>query len=78
MLFERRQYKQFLVEENGFTYKGQFFEFSEIRHLSFCQVLTTQKQNFIKVGEANIKAAAKEREFDSLIRALEQRYKSSS
>ena len=52
-MFERTQYKKFQVKEHGFTYKDRFHDFSNIAHIFFERVQTTQKVNFATVGEAH-------------------------
>ena len=50
-MFQKNQYKKLQVEENGFSYKGQFHSFDEIKHILFERVITTERMNFMKVGE---------------------------
>ncbi len=52
-MFEKSQYKKFQVEENGFSYKGEFHEFNDISHIFFTRIHTTQRLNFMEVGEAD-------------------------
>lgn len=52
-MFEKSQYKKFSVEENGFSFKGDFHEFKHIAHIFFTRIHTTQRMNFVKVGEVD-------------------------
>ena len=50
-MFHKRQYKKIQIHETGFTYKGQSHSFEEIEHIFFERTITTQRMNFVKVGE---------------------------
>lgn len=52
MLFEKSQYNVFQVTADGFIHKGSSYRFDEITNLFFSRVMTTQRMNFVKVGEA--------------------------
>lgn len=51
MFFSSDQYKAFHVTDTGFSHKGSTYKFHEITDLFFSRVLTTQRLNFVKVGE---------------------------
>ena len=51
MLFETDRYNAFQITADGFNYKGSSYLFDEISHLFFSHVLTTQRLNFVKVGQ---------------------------
>ncbi len=52
-MFGKGQYKKFQVEANGFRYKGEFYKFDDIANIFFTRIHTTQRMNFMKVGEAD-------------------------
>lgn len=49
---QKSQFKHFkFTDEDGFLWKEEYVGFDAIRHLFFSWVRTTQRDNFIKVGE---------------------------
>ncbi len=52
-MFERCQYEKLQVEENGFSYEGEFHEFNDIAHIFFTRINTSQRLNFMKVGDVD-------------------------
>jgi curved DNA-binding protein CbpA len=44
-------FKNFRLEADSFYWKEKLFLVSEIKHLFFKRVLTTQRMNFVKVGD---------------------------
>ena len=50
-MFERSIYKKFELGNSGITYKDEYHDFSDIKHLHFERVVTTERVNFVKVGE---------------------------
>jgi hypothetical protein len=50
--FEKKQSRKFQRTDDGFVYKGTHHALSEIQHLFFNRVVTTQRMNFVKMGEA--------------------------
>ncbi len=51
-LFEKRQYKHFQAHPEGFVWQDTMFRFEQIVGLFFSRTITTQRMNFVKVGEA--------------------------
>ena len=52
-MFGRSQYKKFMLEGDVLHWKERTFPITAIKHLFFRRVLTTQRMNFVKVGEAH-------------------------
>ena len=50
--FEKNQSRKFQRTDDGFVYKCTHYALSEIQHLFFNRVVTTQRMNFVKMGEA--------------------------
>jgi hypothetical protein len=53
---EKRQYRKFLALPDGISWEGKSYPFSQIRHLAYARVLTTQKLNLVEIGEAESSA----------------------
>ena len=47
----KKLHKQFQLTDDGFVWKGECLGFDSIRHLAFAWIRTTQRSNFVKVGE---------------------------
>lgn len=46
-----KQIKNLQISEDGITYKKNNYSFHDIRHIFFARMRTTQRMNFVKVGE---------------------------
>ena len=52
-MFEHYQYKKFRIEGETIYWKNSSFPITIIKHIFFRRLLTTQRENLMKVGEAH-------------------------
>jgi len=52
-MLEGNQYKKFRIEGDAIHWKQKVFPIEDIAHLAYERLLTTQKMNLVKVGEAH-------------------------
>ena len=52
-MFGKRKDKQVVIADDGFTYRKNRYAFGDVRHLSFVRVMTAQRLNLVKIGEAD-------------------------
>lgn len=52
-MFGKSAYQQFSLSQDGFTHKGVRYFFTDVAHVFFARIHTTQRLNFVKVGEAD-------------------------
>lgn len=50
-MFERSIYKKFELANDGIIYKNKYHSFSEIKHLHFERIKTTEYVNLVKSDE---------------------------
>jgi len=50
-MFEKSKYKKFELVNDGIFYKNEYHSFDSVKHLHFERVITTERMNFVKVGE---------------------------